>query len=209
MDNVSFRYTRDEEGYIKDVYFGCTSGNCFEFIGDSTDYGYPTWDAWVNSVHLNAWRVTMTEGVYQLHHDASREASLKALHKKQKEENKPVTKSSLENDIFDFVARQAWRRGTACIGNLAFEWGYVEVTTGDEEKEGSYGGHSDVAFSRVFAETPGIVTSFSGMYTNQISTSSYDADGTGFKASARLSTPNSTRTVQWIAIGIVNSQAFG
>lgn len=209
MDNVSFRYTTDQDGWITGVYFGCMSGNCSEFIGDSTDYGYPTWKDWADSVCLNAWRVTVAADVYQLHHDAEREESLLALYEQQKEANSPVTKDLLENGLFNLVAREDSQEGTFSIGNLAIEWGLVEVTSGNEEKEGSYGGSADVVFSRVFAKPPGIVTSFSGSYSNQLSTSCFGVDTSGFKAAVRLTDANSTRKIQWLAVGIINSKAFG
>lgn len=209
MNDLSFRYTEDEDGWITGVYFGCMSGNCYEFIGNPTDYGYLTWEEWADNVCLNAWRVTIGEDGYQLHHDASREEELLALYEQRKEENKIITKGALESDIFNLVTRSGSREGMASIGNLAFEWGTVSVTSGDTLANETYSGSAGVKFTRVFSQVPGILTSFGGSYQDLRSVSYYSASKTGFSVAVRLAAPNTTRTVQWLAVGIINSKALG
>lgn len=101
------------------------------------------------------------------------------------------------------VEHPATREGTILIGDMCIEFGQVSITSGTSTAQSVYKGTADITFANKFTHTPCIVTSFSGTYDNMKACGSSAGTTTGATIWARLSTASATRTVQWMAIGML------
>lgn len=198
IDYPEFRYKTDSEGYITDVFFGCTSESCKGFSDDPNLYGYNTWEEWASNEIINAWKIVN----FTLVRDKEREARILARWKEEERQNETITRRLLSDILFD-ISDFGSRIGSVRVGNLGIEWGLAEVTSGTSGTDGVYTGNVNVVFDNKYKAVPGVTTSWAGKYANQISTSSFETTTSGCGIAGRMTDPSSTRKIQWIAIGIL------
>ena len=197
--NNSFRYETDAQGYITNVFFGCMSGNCKEFVGLPSEHGYQSWTEWADNECINAWKI---EGS-TLVHDENREAELLALYEEQSETNRILSKGELLQELLPFANGTGSKNGSARIGNLIIEWGTTTLTSGSVVNSGGvYFASRSVALGNVYAYNPCVIVGFTGSYDDLVRVESYGVSTTSFSVAMRLSKASVQRTIQWFAIGV-------
>lgn len=95
MEEINYdimRYDLDDEGYIFQVYFGCSSGSCIGYSGSVPD-GYDNLEEWYESNYstINAWKIV--EG--NLFYDSVRASRLEKQYNQEEYENAHVTNKEL------------------------------------------------------------------------------------------------------------------
>lgn len=95
MEEINYdvmRYELDELGYLKNVFFGCASGECTGYTG-TIPSGYETLQDWYedNCDSINAWKIVENTLLF----DNARYEELEEVYDKQQEDNRHVCHKEL------------------------------------------------------------------------------------------------------------------
>lgn len=80
------RYILDEDGYILEINWGCTTGECTAYTG-AVPSGYDSLEDWYNNANVRAYKIVDGNLVY----DAERDAELQAQYELEASENEYAT----------------------------------------------------------------------------------------------------------------------
>lgn len=97
MDEINYdimRYELNNEGYVLNVFFGCSSGNCTGYEGDVPE-GYNSLEEWADTANIRAYKIVDGNLVY----DENKDKELQAQYEKENEENCLATKAYVESKL--------------------------------------------------------------------------------------------------------------
>ncbi len=95
MEEINYdvmRYDLDDDGYILNIYFGCSSGTCKGYTGTIPD-GYDSIEDWATNANIRAYRVVEDNLVF----DAARCSQIENKCAKEAEENRLVRYKEIKN----------------------------------------------------------------------------------------------------------------
>lgn len=128
-------------------------------------------------------------------------------------ENIPINVSNLNKmdegianlNILGTIANSS---GSAIIGDIGIEWGTVEVTSGTSgtSSQGTtlYTASEAITFKNNYSKIAGVLTGWRSGYLNQASTYANNVSTTGCNIAGFISSANSTRTIGYFVVGIIN-----
>lgn len=93
MEEINYdimRYDLDDDGYVCNVYFGCSSGTCVGYTGEVPE-GYETLEQWADNANIRAYKIVDGNLVF----DANRDYKLKILYEQEDNDNAHITKKEL------------------------------------------------------------------------------------------------------------------
>lgn len=115
IDYNKMRYQLDEEGYVIEVNWGCTTGNCIEYNGEVPE-GYIDLEDWFENANLRAYKVVNGNLIL----DTVKNENLGQLYAKEAEENCGASKKYVNDTLKKSTAVVTDELATEKNGNDLF-----------------------------------------------------------------------------------------